>query len=42
MADPRHLHPLNFDVYAVEEGIVAAGVLWYSPSPDGERRRRLE
>ena len=42
MEDPRHLHPLNFDVYAVEEGVVAAGVLWYSQSPAGGRRRRLE
>ena len=28
--DPMMLHPVNFDVNVVEEGIVAAGVLWYS------------
>lgn len=40
-------HPINFDVNAVGEGIVAAGLLWYSQSPPsrvvaGKGKRRLE
>lgn len=29
---PTRLHPVNFDVDSVREGIVAVGVLWYSQS----------
>ena len=27
------LHPLNFDVGVAHQGVVAAGVLWYTQSP---------
>ena len=44
--EPTQLHPLNFDVNVVGQGIVAAGVLWYSQSPPprgvGEREARFE
>ena len=38
--EPQRLHPVNFDVNVVGEGIVAAGVLWYSQRPVIEAREK--
>ena len=44
--EPGRLHPVNFEVDVVEQGTVAAGVLWYSQSPPpgavGRRERGWE
>lgn len=34
--EPMHLHPVNFEVYVVAQGMLAAGLLWYSQLPPAE------